>query len=66
MRKWVSFYGFSINVNPDMNEYSGIIPCGIQEYGITSMQELGINTTLSDVARSLQQRFNMINKIEEI
>ena len=48
MRKYVAFHGISINVSPDLNNYSGIIPCGIKEYGVTSIEDLGKNITISE------------------
>jgi len=41
LKKWVSFHGISINVNPDLSHFGGIVPCGIQEYGVTSLEALG-------------------------
>ncbi|MBL0848978.1 MAG: lipoyl(octanoyl) transferase LipB [Candidatus Liberibacter ctenarytainae] len=41
IRKWVSFHGFSLNISPDLKHYDGIIPCGINQYGITSLKDLG-------------------------
>ena len=42
VRKWVTFHGISLNVAPDLSHYSGIIPCGITEYGVTSLAALGV------------------------
>ena len=42
--RWVTMHGFALNLNPDMKYYDGMIPCGIQEYGITSLFELGLNS----------------------
>ncbi|KGB27574.1 lipoate--protein ligase [Candidatus Liberibacter solanacearum] len=41
IRKWISFHGFSLNISPDLSHYSGIIPCGINQHGVTSLKELG-------------------------
>jgi lipoyl(octanoyl) transferase len=46
VRRWISLHGFSINVAPDMTHYDGIVPCGISEYGVTSLSKLGINLSL--------------------
>ncbi len=43
VRKWVSFHGLSVNINPNLEHFKGIVPCGISEYGVTSLKELGIN-----------------------
>lgn len=57
IRRWVSFHGISINVEPDLDHYSGIIPCGIQQYGVTSLVDLGITATLFDVDIALKTAF---------
>jgi lipoyl(octanoyl) transferase len=41
IRKWVTMHGFSVNLNPDLSHFSGIVPCGIEEYGVTSLERLG-------------------------
>lgn len=43
VRKWVSFHGLSVNISPNLEHFKGIVPCGISEYGVTSLKELGIN-----------------------
>ena len=57
LRKWVSFHGVSINVEPDLEHYSGIIPCGIQEHGVTSLVDLGLPVTMQDVDIALRRCF---------
>jgi lipoyl(octanoyl) transferase len=57
VRRWVTFHGLSINVDPDLDHFGGIIPCGIQEYGVTSLRELGISVTMDDVDRVLRRSF---------
>lgn len=57
LRKWVSFHGISINVEPDLSHFSGIVPCGISGYGITSLADLGLPVMLSDVDLALQNHF---------
>mgnify|MGYP000971674326 CR=1 FL=1 len=57
LRKWVSFHGLSINVDPDLGHFSGIVPCGIREHGVTSLVDLGLPVTLSDVDVALKQSF---------
>ena len=49
LRKWVSFHGISINVEPDLTHYAGIVPCGIKEYGVTSLVDLGLPVSMADV-----------------
>lgn len=60
MRKWVSFHGVSINVNPNLAHYSGIVPCGISNYGITSFFDLGVSVTMHDIDLALKQAFEQI------
>jgi lipoyl(octanoyl) transferase len=54
VRKWVSFHGLCINVNPDLSHYAGIVPCGIKEYGVTSLEKLGVNSSLDRMSRVMQ------------
>ncbi len=58
LRKWVSFHGISINVEPDLDHFTGIVPCGITEYGVTSLVDLGLPVTLADVDSALQRTFD--------
>lgn len=58
LRKWVSFHGISINVEPDLSHFSGIVPCGIADHGVTSLVDLGLPVTLSDVDVALRQTFD--------
>ncbi|EJF75745.1 lipoyl(octanoyl) transferase LipB [Bartonella alsatica] len=60
VRKWVSFHGVSINVNPNLAHYSGIVPCGITNYGITSFLNLGFSVTMHDIDIALKQAFEQI------
>ncbi|MDX1743868.1 MAG: lipoyl(octanoyl) transferase LipB [Ruegeria sp.] len=57
LRKWVSFHGISINVEPDLEHFSGIVPCGITEHGVTSLVDLGLPVTMADVDAALQKTF---------
>ncbi|WP_424830913.1 lipoyl(octanoyl) transferase LipB [Ruegeria sp.] len=57
LRKWVSFHGISINVEPDLEHFGGIVPCGIQEHGVTSLVDLGLPVTMSDVDVALKKTF---------
>ncbi|KUJ79944.1 lipoyl(octanoyl) transferase LipB [Ruegeria profundi] len=57
LRKWVSFHGISINVEPDLEHFSGIVPCGITEHGVTSLVDLGLPVTMADVDTALQKTF---------
>ncbi len=55
LKKWVTYHGIAINVNPDLHHFEGIVPCGIKEYGVTSMQALGKETTFSEVNHVLKE-----------
>ena len=57
LRKWVSFHGLSINVEPDLRHFSGIVPCGIRDHGVTSLVDLGLPVTLADVDAALMATF---------
>lgn len=65
VRRWVSFHGISINVNPDLDHFSGIVPCGIQEHGVTSLTDLGINASMAEVDAVLKQAFLTIFEARE-
>ena len=57
LRKWVSFHGISINVEPDLSHFDGIVPCGIRDHGVTSLVDLGLPVTLEDVDAALKRTF---------
>ncbi len=57
LRKWVSFHGLSINVEPDLNHFDGIVPCGISDQGVTSLVDLGLPVTMGDVDDALKRCF---------
>ncbi|MEO1678775.1 MAG: lipoyl(octanoyl) transferase LipB [Pseudomonadota bacterium] len=55
MRRWVSFHGLAINVEPDLSHYGGIVPCGITGHGVTSLVDLGLPVTMADLDVALRQ-----------
>ncbi len=57
LRRWVSFHGISINVEPDLTHYDGIVPCGISGHGITSLVDLGLPVGMDDLDNALRQSF---------
>jgi lipoyl(octanoyl) transferase len=57
LRKWVSFHGISINVEPDLSHFDGIVPCGIEGHGVTSLVDLGLPVTMDDLDVALKRRF---------
>ncbi|MCM2292266.1 lipoyl(octanoyl) transferase LipB [Allorhizobium sp. BGMRC 0089] len=60
LRRWVSFHGLSLNVEPDLSHYGGIVPCGISAYGVTSLVDLGLPVTMADVDIVLRQAFEQV------
>ncbi len=57
LRRWVSFHGIAINVEPDLSHYEGIVPCGISDHGVTSLVDLGLPVTLADLDVALRATF---------
>ena len=57
LRRWVSFHGISINVEPDLSHFSGIVPCGITDHGVTSLVDLGLSVTMADLDAALMRCF---------
>jgi lipoyl(octanoyl) transferase len=60
LRRWVSFHGISINVEPDLGHFSGIVPCGIIEHGVTSLVDLGLPVTMADLDVALRRSFDPV------
>jgi lipoyl(octanoyl) transferase len=57
VKRWVTLHGFSVNVSPDLSHFGGIVPCGISEFGVTSLEKLGAGTGLNGLDASLQRTF---------
>jgi lipoyl(octanoyl) transferase len=57
VRHWVSYHGVALNVDPDLANYAGIVPCGISEHGVTSMAALGVRAAMADVDTALRDTF---------
>ena len=57
VRHWVTFHGVAINVDPDLSHYGGIVPCGINEHGVTSLADLGLDVTMEEVDAAMQLAF---------
>jgi lipoyl(octanoyl) transferase len=68
LRRWVSFHGISINVDPDLTHFSAIIPCGVTDprYGVTSLADLGLTATFADVDIALRQAFEEVFGFEHL
>lgn len=60
VRKWVSFHGLALNVEPDLDHFGGIVPCGIAEHGVTSLKDLDVESSMADVDRALRQTFEAV------
>ncbi|WP_121062060.1 lipoyl(octanoyl) transferase LipB [Chachezhania antarctica] len=60
LRKWVSFHGISINVDPDLSHFDGIVPCGINDFGVTSLVDLGLPVTMEDLDLALERTFPQV------
>ena len=60
VRRWVTFHGLALNVEPDLSHFGGIVPCGIRGHGVTSLVDLGLPVTMSDVDVVLKQEFEKI------
>ena len=57
LRRWVSFHGIAINVEPDLSHFSGIVPCGVADHGVTSLVDLGLPVTMADLDLALKSAF---------
>ncbi|MBP9694393.1 MAG: lipoyl(octanoyl) transferase LipB [Alphaproteobacteria bacterium] len=59
VKKWVTMHGIAINVNPDLSHFSGIVPCGLKQFGVTSFHDLNINISMNDLDKALQKNFGL-------
>lgn len=60
IKRWVTFHGVALNVEPDLTHFAGIVPCGIRAHGVTSLADLGIPATMADVDVALKRSFRKI------
>ena len=60
LRRWVSFHGISLNVEPDLEHFSGIVPCGVTEHGVTSLVDLGLPVTMDEADAALKAAFEEV------
>lgn len=60
LRRWVSFHGISLNVEPDLSHFGGIVPCGITDHGVTSLIDLGLPVTMDDADAALKASFERV------
>jgi len=60
VRRWVTYHGISINVEPELSHYAGIVPCGIAEHGVTSLADLGLTASMADVDLALRAAWDEV------
>ncbi len=60
VRRWISFHGIAINIEPDLSHFTGIVPCGIVEHGVTSIKDLGKNVTMAEVDAVIRTKFEQV------
>ncbi|UIP92259.1 lipoyl(octanoyl) transferase LipB [Wolbachia endosymbiont of Anopheles demeilloni] len=60
LKKWVTYHGIALNVSPNLSHYKCIIPCGLKDYGVTSMEKLGVKVSLCELDDILKQEFHKI------
>jgi len=60
IRRWVSFHGISLNVEPELSHFDGIVPCGISAHGVTSLVDLGLPATMDDADAALKASFQRV------
>lgn len=69
VRRWISFHGLSLNVSPDLTHFTGIVPCGVREHGVTSLADLGRSHSMNEVdaalARVFQRKIGPIRHVQE-
>ena len=70
IRRWVAFHGISVNINPELANFQGIIPCGISEFGVTSLKELGVNITMNEfdaiLTAEFEKQFSVKLQLQEL
>ena len=67
VRRWVTMHGFAINVAPDLSHFGGIVPCGISEYGVTSLELIGLEPSMNQLDRALERTFPaFLNSLSDI
>ncbi len=60
VRRWVSYHGVALNVEPDLSHFDGIVPCGIQGHGVTSLVDLGLPVAMADADLALRKAFEEV------
>ena len=62
-RRWVTYHGVALNVDPELDHYRGIVPCGIADHDVTSLAKLGVAATMEEVDRTLRATFGEIFEV---
>jgi lipoyl(octanoyl) transferase len=60
IKRWVTFHGVALNVDPDLSHFSGIVPCGVRAHGVTSLADLGVPASMADVDVALKKNFKKV------
>jgi lipoyl(octanoyl) transferase len=60
VRRWVTYHGVAINLDPELEHFSGIVPCGIAGFGVTSLAALGLTTTMPELDAALMATFEQV------
>lgn len=60
VKKWIAYHGFALNVHPDLEAFKGIVPCGLPEFGVTSLAALGVMATMDDVDHAFKRRWETV------
>ena len=60
VKKWVTLHGVALNVNPNLSHYEGIVPCGLPQFGVTSLHDLGVQASMAAVDNALIQNFHKV------
>jgi lipoyl(octanoyl) transferase len=66
VRRWVTYHGVALNVDPELDHYRGIIPCGIAEHGVTSLARLGVRATMTELDDALRDTFAEVFDAESL
>ena len=64
VRRWVSYHGVALNLDPDLEHFAGIVPCGIREFGVTSLADLGIRAGMAELDGALRRTFDAVFQVE--
>ena len=64
VRRWVTYHGVALNIEPDLSHFEGIVPCGVRGHGVTSLVDLGLPVTLADVDVALRGAFEEVFDVE--